>query len=213
MIVMSSPRTKSIFINCPYDNAYVPTLRPVLFTVRFLGFTPRLAMESSDSGGARINKIQKLIKGSRYAIHDLSRLHAERKGEPFRLNMPFELGLDIGCRVFGGREQKRKRCLILERFRYSVQKALSDLSNSDVCAHEGKPEKAVLHVRNWLVQEAHVTAPSPKTIWYAFNDFVADLDTKLKVQRFSKTDIITMPLNELLQHMTRWINGHQSVYG
>ena len=55
-------------------------------------------------------------------------------GEYFRLNMPFELGIDVGCRLFrngcGG-----KQCLILEAERYRYQAAISDLSNSDIAIH------------------------------------------------------------------------------
>jgi len=211
---MATRRAKSVFINCPYDAAYVPTLRPVLFTVAFLGFHPRLAMESADSGATRIGKILTLIGNCHYAIHDLSRLRAHRRGEPFRLNMPFELGLDIGCRVFGKGEQRRKKCLVLEKDRYSVQAALSDLSNSDVCAHRDEPEIAVRHVRNWLVQEGRVSAPSASGtgIWYAFNDFVADLDKKLRKQGFRRADMVSLPLPELLQHMTSWIKREGRAY-
>lgn len=186
----------------------MPTLRPVVFAVRFLGFRPRLAMESADSGAMRIHRILSLIKKSRYAIHDLSRLRAHRRGEHFRLNMPFELGLDIGCRVFGKSEFRRKKCLVLEKDRYSIQAALSDLSNSDVCSHNDEPEIAVRHVRNWLVQEAGASGPSGTAIWYAFNDFMADLDQNLRQRGFRKADIVALPLPELLGHMTDWIRRH-----
>jgi hypothetical protein len=54
-------------------------------------------LERLDSGRPRIDKIISLIKESKYAIHDLSRLKAREAGEYYRLNMPFELGLDVGC--------------------------------------------------------------------------------------------------------------------
>ena len=125
------------------------------------------------------------------------------------MNMAFELGLDIGCRVFGGKEQKKKKCLVFERDRYSIQAALSDLSNSDVFAHKNNPETAVRHVRNWFVHETHASAPSGTAIWYAYNDFVADLDKRLRNQGFRNADIIALPLPELLAHMTTWIRSIQ----
>jgi hypothetical protein len=198
--------SKNVFINCPYDETYA-ALRPIVFTVKFLGFNPRLAMESADSGSTRIHRILKLIKESRYAIHDLSRLRAHHPGEHFRLNMPFELGLDIGCRVFGKAELKQKKCLVLEKDKYSIKAALSDLSNSDVYSHNDEPEIAVRHVRNWLIQEAGVSGPSPTVIWYAFNDFMADLYKSLLRQGFRKIEIDTLPLPELLRHMTSWIRS------
>ncbi len=205
---MSTPSAKNVFINCPYDASYARTLRPIVFTVKFLGFNPRLAMESADSGAMRIYRILTLIRQSRYAIHDLSRLSAQRRGEYFRLNMPFELGLDIGCRVFGKTPFKQKKCLVLEKDRYSVQAALSDLSNSDVCSHNDEPEIAVRHVRNWLVQEAGASGPGGAGIWYAFHDFMADLYKDLRRRGFSRGDVSSLPLPELLGHMTNWIKKY-----
>lgn len=200
--------SKNVFINCPYDNEYKTTLLAVVFTVKVLKFQPRLALESGDSGAARIHRILNLIKQCRYAIHDLSRLRARRAGELFRLNMPFELGLDIGCREFGASKLRSKKCLVLERERRSITSALSDLSNSDVATHEGEPEKAVRCVRNWLVQEAGARGESGTGIWYKFNDFVANLDKSLQRAGFKKADIDTLTLPEYLRHATEWIKRH-----
>ena len=104
----------NVFINCPYDVEYLPLLRPLVFTVLYAGLNPRLASERLNSGETRISKIVELIRESRYAIHDLSRIKAARKGEYFRLNMPFDLGLDVGCATFSSdRHLREKRCLIL----------------------------------------------------------------------------------------------------
>jgi hypothetical protein len=66
---------KNVFINCPFDNDYyIPLLRPLLFTIIYLGYNPRIATESFDSGEIRIQKIGKLIKDSKFSIHDLSRI-------------------------------------------------------------------------------------------------------------------------------------------
>jgi len=34
---------RNVFINCPFDDGYMPLLRPLLFTVYCLGFQPRIA--------------------------------------------------------------------------------------------------------------------------------------------------------------------------
>ncbi|MEP7011624.1 MAG: hypothetical protein ABJC13_14975, partial [Acidobacteriota bacterium] len=62
----------NVFINCPFDATYLPLLRPLLFTVVFLGYSPRIASERFDSGENRIDKICSLIRESKYSIHDLS---------------------------------------------------------------------------------------------------------------------------------------------
>lgn len=80
--------SKNVFVNCPFDKDYLSLLRPLLFTVVYLGFKPRIALESKNSGAPRIEKIVAQIRESMYAIHDLSRIQARKKGEFFRLNMP-----------------------------------------------------------------------------------------------------------------------------
>jgi hypothetical protein len=67
---------KNVFVNCPFDEEYLALPRLLLFTIIYLGFKPRIALEELDSGAPRIEKIIRLIAASRYAIHDLSRLQA-----------------------------------------------------------------------------------------------------------------------------------------
>lgn len=139
---------RNVFVNCPFDEAYLPLLRPTLFVILYLGLTPRIALESLDSGRPRIEKIIALIEQSKYAIHDLSRMQAERAGEYYRLNMPFELGLDVGCRLFKAGRSSEKRCLILEAEKYRYQAAISDISSSDIAVHGNDPVEAAREVRN-----------------------------------------------------------------
>lgn len=88
---------QSVFINCPFDEDYAPVLQAILFCVGLLGFSPRVATKRADGGETRLEKIRELIEERRFSIHDLSRCQARRKGEYFRLNMPFELR-------YGGRD-------------------------------------------------------------------------------------------------------------
>jgi len=62
---------KNVFINCPFDDKYFDLLQTLIFTICYYGFTPRISLESSDSGQLRLDKIIQLIKESRYSIHDL----------------------------------------------------------------------------------------------------------------------------------------------
>jgi len=87
---------KNVFINCPFDQEYLSLLRPLLFTIIYFGFNPKIGLESSDSGETRINKICELIRSSKYSIHDLSRLQSRKRNEFYRMNMPFELGIEYG---------------------------------------------------------------------------------------------------------------------
>ena len=51
----------NVFINCPFDVEYYSLLRPLVFTVIYLGLRPRIALERTDSGETRIAKIIELI--------------------------------------------------------------------------------------------------------------------------------------------------------
>ena len=93
---------------------------------------PRIAKERSDAGEGRIEKIVELVASSRDSIHDLSRCQAREEGEYYRLNMPFELGLDFGCRRFGRGHLAKKVILVLEEERFRYQATISDLAGSDI---------------------------------------------------------------------------------
>lgn len=196
---------KNVFVNCPFDESFYPLLRPLLFTIIYLGLTPRIATERLDSGEPRVRKIIELIQQSKYAIHDLSRIRARRKGEYFRLNMPFELGVDVGCRLFKGGQHENKVCLILVGERYKYQAAISDLSNSDVANHQNKPEDVVVEVRNWLSSTGSLGADGPTRIWDAFNVFMGDNYDALTERGFSAQDIERLPVQELMERMEQWI--------
>lgn len=198
---------QNVFINCPFDEDYLSLLRPIVFCVYSLGFHPRIASERLDGAEPRIEKILELIEASKYAIHDLSRLKAKRAGELYRLNMPLELGLDIGCKRFKGGKWGDKKCLILETERYRFQAALSDLSNSDIEAHGDDPLEAFTAVRNWLDQEAKLNADGPSQLWGRFIDFMADNDDDLLARGFSRRDIDRLPLSDLMRSMERWVGA------
>jgi hypothetical protein len=210
---LANPTFKtSVFLNCPFDPEYRDLFRPLIFTIRALGFIPRVAFERADSGEARIGKIFELISQSCWGIHDLSRCIAKKKGEYYRMNMPLELGLDMGCRAFGMKAAySNKRFLILEEQRYRFQQAVSDLAGSDIKAHKGEPEEVVRIVRNWLVQEANASPFSPTQIWYAFNDFMGANYDYLVLKGYSEKDINSQPEHELSIQMGRWLLEHPLV--
>ena len=64
--------TDSVLVNCPFDADCLPLFEVILFTVSACGFVPRCALEEADGGDVRIDKLLRLIRASRYAIHDIS---------------------------------------------------------------------------------------------------------------------------------------------
>lgn len=170
-----------------------------------MGFNPRIALESYDSSEIRLSKIQKLIKQSQYSIHDLSRCQATKKGEHFRLNMPFELGVDYGCKKFHGKRRGTKKILVLEEKPFRYQAAISDLSGCDIVNHNGQFDKAVRSVRNWLVNEAGGARIAPTKILNSWDDFQEWHYEKLESEGYSEEDILDTPTKELMGAMTEWI--------
>jgi hypothetical protein len=177
----------------------------MLFTLIYLGLTPRIATERFDTGEQRITKIIGLIQESRYAIHDLSRLKADKKGEMFRLNMPFELGIDVGCRQFGTPPLTSKRYLVLAAERYAYQAAISDISGSDIGVHNNDANQIVKVVRAWVANQTGGATPGPAAIWAAFNDCMAKLADVFEADGFDASDIQDLAVPELIKFMEKWI--------
>ncbi len=196
---------RNVFVNCPFDSQYLPLLRPLLFTIIYLGLKPRIALEAMDSGQARLDKIVGLIADSKFGIHDLSRMEAAQAGELYRLNMPFELGIEFGCRLFGHGRHKDKRSLVLEAEPHRYKAALSDLSGSDIESHGNEPYRVIGIVRNWLKNVSPMQAPGPAQIEGAFSDFTIENYNDLTDEGFSPPDIEALPVSELIDRMERWV--------
>ncbi|NID15149.1 hypothetical protein [Luteibacter yeojuensis] len=199
----------NVFINCPFDDEYFSLLRPLIFTVVYLGMKPRIALEALDAGEARLDKIVGLIRESKYSIHDLSRIEARTIGELFRLNMPFELGIDFGCRKFGRGDLKNKRSLVLEAERHRYKAALSDLSGMDIEHHDNSPYKVIEIVRNWLKTTCKLQAAGPARISGAFTDFTAANFDDLRGKGFSREDVDNLPIPELIECMESWVSENR----
>lgn len=203
----------NVFINCPFDDDYKSLLRPLLFTVVYVGCIPRLASERLDSAENRIDKICELISESKFGIHDLSRLKADEVDEIYRLNMPFELGVDYGAREYGPSPMEEKKCLILETSPYEYKKALSDLSGVDIKDHNNEADEVVRSVRDWFYETAGFDdADYPKVIWNRFNDFTADLFDYRLAEDIPEEDVIEdierMPVSEYIDSVETWVSEH-----
>jgi hypothetical protein len=196
---------RNVFVNCPFDPHYLPLLRPLLFTIIYLGLKPRIALEAMDSGQARLDKIVGLIADSKFGIHDLSRMEASQPGELYRLNMPFELGIEFGCRLFGRGRHKDKRSLVLEAEPHRYKAALSDLSGSDIESHGNEPYRVIGIIRNWLKNVSPMQAPGPAQIEGAFSDFTIENYNDLTDEGFSPPDIEALPVSELIDRMEHWV--------
>jgi hypothetical protein len=196
---------KSVFINCPFDTSYFILLKPLLFTIVYLEFFPKIALERSDSCENRITKIEELIKDSKYSIHDLSRIRSAKKNEVYRMNMPFELGIDYGCRKYSSDHGLEKKQLILEKDPYTYRMALSDISGFDIKYHNNEPMNLVRVIRDWFVETVGIKGlKGPTEIWNKYNDFVYYLTVTRLKKGFSEKDIDQIPITEYLDVINEW---------
>jgi hypothetical protein len=203
---------KNVFINCPFDSDFDKLLRPLLFTIIYFEFIPKIATERSDSGEQRIEKICGLIETSKYSIHDLSRIKATKKNEFSRHNMPFELGIDYGCRKFAGNHFSEKKFLVIAKERFDYAKALSDLAGVDIKTHNDDIEKLIRAVRNWFLNTVNLTGIKPAAVIYGdFIDFMADFDAERRKERYSDEDIYDMPTPEFTKFIEQWLQQKKSV--
>ena len=114
---MDASYGRAVFINCPLDETYQPIFQALVFAIHDCGFTARCALEADNRGEVRIEKIARIIRSCQHGIHDVSRTEPDAMNRLPRFNMPLELGLFLGARLFGGRGQRQKNCLILDRER------------------------------------------------------------------------------------------------
>jgi hypothetical protein len=200
----------NVFVNCPFDTEYKLLFRPLIFTIIYFGLEPKLSQTLSSSS-IRINQIKDHIRNSKFGIHDLSRSKALKKGELPRFNMPYELGLDIGCLEYGAKKFQEKKILILETDRYHYQKVLSDIAGQDIENHNDDPKLLVKKVRNWFsaIDEANEYAGANE-IWIAFNQFYDDLVTNLSAKGYAADDIEEMPKGDFVKFAKDWISKYKS---
>ena len=144
---------RDVFINCPFSADYQAHFQAIVFTVVRSGFTPRCARESDDSGEVRLDKICRIIRECPYSVHDISRTELDADLGLPRFNMPFELGLVLGAKRFGGRSFGRKKTLIFDRDPYRYQSYISDIAGQDVHEHKGQVDQLIRELAAWLRNE------------------------------------------------------------
>jgi len=194
---------RDVFINCPFSSDYDEHFQAVTYAVLRSGFTPRCARENDDGGEVRIDKICRIIRESPYGIHDISKTEPDPDSGLPSFNMPFELGLYLGARTFGGPAQKRKKLLILDRQRFRYQSFISDIGGQDIHAHGGEVDRTILEVATWLRDEAQdPNVPGGRAIAQEFTRFRADLPALAASKQLALDELTFTDLRTL---MPEWI--------
>ncbi len=191
---------RDVFINCPFDDTYKPIFQAIIFAVLDLGFFARCALEVDDASETRLAKMVRIIEQCNYGIHDISSVELGTTTNLPRFNMPLELGLFLGCKLFGSKAQQKKSCLILDREPYRYRASISDISGQDIQAHDGEPDLAIMEVRNWLVSaSARRAAPGGTAIAERYAQFIRDLPASCGEMKRDSTKLTFADLSETIE--------------
>lgn len=206
-------KKNNVFINCPLDKDYNVLLKPMIFSLLYMGLQPKLSAAYLDCSEDRLQKIIKLIKESKFSIHDISRMQSKKEKEFFRMNMPFELGIDYGMKKSEANTiLKQKQFLILERKAYHYKKALSDISGWDIEAHNDKALNIVKITRKWCVGvKATDFSGTDSEIWENFNYSLNAAFDKMVTKGKKGQARNNMPISEYIKFIEGWINKRRTI--
>jgi hypothetical protein len=194
---------RDVFINCPFTADYQNHFQAIVFTVVRSGFTPRCARESDDGGEVRFEKICRIISGCPYAVHDISKTEPDADSGLPRFNMPFELGLFLGAKRFGGRPHRQKKSLIFDRAPFRYQSFISDISGQDIHPHDGEVDQLIRELATWLRDQARdPKVPGGIAVADEYSKFKVDLpsiagDMQLQLSELTFKDLVAV--------VARWI--------
>jgi len=164
-----------VFINCPFDQQFKRCFEALIFTITACGYKARCTLEDDDGADIRFEKLRRLIAECQRSVHDLSRVELGPNNLP-RFNMPFELGMAMGAKYFGGPGRRANTALIMVRERYVLPAYLSDLAGNDPFHHNGDPREIVRIVSRYLHKTpAGKLVPGAQAINDWFVQFQRDL--------------------------------------
>jgi len=179
-------KKNQVFINCPFDGKYKNIFNALVFAIHDCGFIARCALEANDSHHVRIDKIFKIIGECSLGVHDISRAGIDSTTKLARFNMPLELGIFMGCKEYS---DNAKCYLIFDLEKYRYQKFISDISGQDIKIHEGKIEKAISGLRDWLNNKTKETLPSGSVIHKRYLNFIKELPKMCRKNKWKPNEL------------------------
>lgn len=200
----------SVFLNVPFDRAYKGLFEAAVFAILDCGFVARSAAEDEDSSTPRVEKIYKLIQESRYGVHDISRVTLDPKNRLPRFNMPLELGIWLGAKRFGNKQDRAKRALVFDKVDHRYQKFCSDISGQDLKSHNNDPHIVVRRVRNWLHNSPdykRVVFPGPEKMVRRYEEFRAQLPARCRLHGLNWRDL---EFNDYALLVAGWLKANPS---
>lgn len=166
---------RNVFINCAFDNSFLEIFHAIIYTVHDCGFIARCALETGNKNGVRIDKIIKIIEQCRFGIHDLSSIELTEESPLPRFNMPYELGVFMGCKYFGELHHKKKDFLVLDSEPHRYKRLISDLAGYDFSPHRNDVNTVISIIRDWLSDTASKRLAGARYFQERYARFVKDL--------------------------------------
>lgn len=176
-----------------------------MFAISDCGFVARCALEDDDASRVRVDKIYDLISESKYGIHDISRVTLDHAHRLPRFNMPLELGLWLGAKRFGGKRDRQKRALVLDKLPDRYQIFCSDIAGQDATSHNNDAATLIRRIRNWLRSSPEfrqVTFPSADTMVNRYLRFHAQLPTLCRNQGLNHK---SLEFNDYITLVAAWL--------
>jgi hypothetical protein len=200
---------RSVFLNCPYDTSYKPLLDAILFAIHDCGFVARTALEAVGSAEARLDKIIRVIRASRWSIHDISRIEVTPQSPFPRFNMPFECGLALGLQRFGTRRDRKRDFLILSAEPHQDKRTLSDLAGQDGAYHRNEPSEAIGAVRRFLAGKSERRMRGAAALTLRYEKFSAALPDMAAALEITEKEMRSFDyIADLVNLMTAWQRRH-----
>jgi len=197
------PKARDVFINCPFDDDYLPLFNAVVFTTAACGFTPRCALEVDNAGQVRFEKIIHLIGTCPFGVHDLSRTDLSSLGALPRFNMPLELGLFLGAMRYGNARQRGKRAVIMDIERSRYRDFISDLAGHDIKAHRGMADGVIRCLRDFLATNTPHRTPGAAQIRHWLDQFERELPTSLSSLSIEPNEITFVERRRIIHDWLR----------
>lgn len=201
--MVSNSYSNNVFINCPFDDDYQILRNAAIFAIFDCGFIPRCALEEVDSGIVRFEKIKEIIFDSKFGIHDISRTELDEDSRLPRFNMPLELGVFLGAKYYGEKQQKEKKCLVLDVESYRFQSFISDIAGQNVQPHNNDPEILICRIRDWLNSSTRRrTIPGGREILRRYRQFEEKLPSMCQAVPI---EVSELTYNDYTNFMEEWL--------
>lgn len=201
------PFERCIFVNSPFDNDFLPILQAILFAIHDCGFIARIAVEDTGSNETRLDKIARIIRESRYSIHDISRVEITPASPLPRFNMAFECGLALGAIRYGA--MPGRDFLFMSSEPHQDKLTLSDLAGQDSKAHKNDPKTAVGAIRSFLsAKNTKARTRGPAAIWNRYQRFHSNLPHLAARLELTMAEVLGFEfLRDFLQITALWIEA------